>query len=125
VNPLDYSYFLLWTGDLCFVAGLVVMAMLSMSAATRIDAGTKVPMSFGFNGKPIWSAPRRYALLFAPVFAAGCGLFLTYMAHTTHIGILTQQALSLGTARVGMALAFVIAHIAHLWIALGWLGRQK
>jgi hypothetical protein len=125
VNPLDYSHFLLWTGDLCFVAGLILMAILSASAATRIAPGTKVPMSFGFTGKPIWSAQRRYALLFAPSFAAACGLFLTFMAHTTNTGDLTQQALSLGTARVGMALAFVIAHIAHLSIALGWLGRQK
>jgi hypothetical protein len=125
VNPLDYSHFLLWTGDLCFVAGLVLMAILSASAAKRIDPGTKVPMSFGFNGKPIWSASRRYALLFAPCFAAVCGLFLTYMAHTTNTGVLTKEALSLGTSRVGMALAFVVAHIAHLVIALGWLGRQK
>jgi hypothetical protein len=125
VNPLDYSYFLLWTGDLCFIAGLILMAMLSMSAATRIDAGTRVPMSFGFDGKPFWLAPRRYALLFAPCFAAGSGIFLTFMAHATMTGTLTAEALSLGTARVGMALAFVIAHIAHLMIALAWLDRQK
>jgi hypothetical protein len=125
VNPLDYSHFLLWTGDLCFVAGLILMAILSSAAGVRISPGTKVPMSFGFDGKPIWSAPRRYALLFAPAFAAACGLFLTFIAHTTHTGDLTAQALSLGTARVGMALAFVIAHIAHLAIALSWLGRHK
>lgn len=101
------------------------MAILSSSAGTKIKPGVKVPMSFGFDGKPIWSAPRRYALLFAPAFAATCGLFLTYMAHTTHTGDLTAQALSLGTSRVGMALAFVIAHIAHLAIALNWLKRQK
>jgi hypothetical protein len=125
VNPLDYSHFLLWTGDLCFVAGLILMAILSAAAGVRIDSGTKVPMSFGFDGKPVWSAPRRYALLFAPCFAAACGLFLTYVAHKTHNGDLTAQALSLGTARVGMALAFVIAHIAHLVIALNWLERRK
>jgi hypothetical protein len=125
VNPLDYSHFLLWTGDLCFVAGLILMAILSGAAGVRIAPDVKVPMSFGFDGKPVWSAPRRYALLFAPVFAAVCGLFLTFMAHTTHTGDLTAQALSLGTARVGMSLAFVIAHIAHLAIALNWLNRQK
>jgi hypothetical protein len=125
VNPLEYSHFLLWTGDLCFVAGLILMAILSASAAQKIGSGVKVPMSFGLDGKPIWSASRRYALLFAPCFAAGCGLFVTYMAHTTTTGILTQQALSLGTARVGMAAAFVVAHIAHLVIVIGWLDRQK
>lgn len=101
------------------------MAILSSAAGVRIKPDARVPMSFGLNGKPIWSAPRRFALLFAPGIAAGCGLFLTYMAHTTHSGDLTPQALSLGTSRVGMALAFVVAHIAHLMIALNWLGRQK
>jgi hypothetical protein len=125
VNPLDYSHFLLWTGDLCFVAGLILMAILSGAAAQKIGPGVKVPMQFGLNGKPMWSAPRRFGLLFAPVLAAGFGLFLTYMAHTTNTGDLTKQAVSLGTSRVGMALAFVVAHIAHLSIALHWLSRQK
>jgi FtsH-binding integral membrane protein len=125
VNPLDYSHFLLWTGDLCFVAGLILMAMVSAAAAQKIGRGVRVPMQFGLTGKPIWSAPRRFALLFAPALAAGFGLFLTFMAHTTDTGDLTKQALSLGTSRVGMALAFVVAHIAHLAIALNWLGRQK
>ena len=125
MNPLDYSHFLLWTGDLCFVAGLILMAVLSGIAAQKIAPGVKVPMQFGFDGKPIWSAPRRFALLFAPSLAAGFGLFLTYLAHTTDTGDLTKQALSLGTSRVGLALAFVVAHMAHLAIALNWLGRQK
>ena len=101
------------------------MAILSGAAARRIASRVKVPMQFGLDGKPMWSAPRRLALLFAPSLAAGFGLFLTYMAHTTNTGDLTKQALSLGTSRVGMALAFVVAHMAHLAIALNWLGRQK
>jgi cytochrome bd-type quinol oxidase subunit 2 len=125
VNPLDYSHFLLWTGDLCFVAGLILMAILSGAAAAKIGPGVKVPMQFDHKGRPIWSAPRRFALLFAPALAAGFGLFLTYMAYTTNSGNLTKQAVSLGTSRVGMALAFVIAHMAHLAIALNWLSRQK
>ncbi len=101
------------------------MAILSVVAAAKIAPGVKVPMQFGFNGKPTWFAPRRFALLFAPALAAGFGLFLTYMAHSTDNGNLTKQGVSLGTSRVGMALAFVVAHMAHLAIALGWLGRQK
>ena len=101
------------------------MAILSGVAAQKIGPGVKVPMQFGFDGKPLWSAPRRFGLLFAPVLAAVFGLFLTYMAYTTTTGDLTKQAVSLGTSRVGMALAFVLAHMAHLAIALNWLGRQK
>lgn len=101
------------------------MAVLSAVAAQKIGPGVKVPMQFGFDGKPMWLAPRRFGLLFAPALAAGFGLFLTYMAHTTDTGNLTKQAVSLGTSRVGMSLAFVVAHIAHLSIALHWLSRQK
>jgi hypothetical protein len=82
-------------------------------------------MQFGLTGRPIWTLPRRWALLFAPGLAAGFGLFLTIVAHTTHTGDLTQQAVSLGTSRAGMALAFVLAHMAHLAIALHWLNRRR
>jgi hypothetical protein len=125
VNPLDYSHFLLWTGDLCFVAGLILMAIMSAAAAAKIGPGVKVPMQFGLKGQPTWFAPRRFALLFAPALAAAFGLFLTYMAYSTTTEFLTKQALSIGTSRVGMALAFVVAHMVHLAIALNWLGRGK
>lgn len=101
------------------------MAIVSASAAQNIEAGVKVPMQFGFDGKPTWRAPRRFALLFAPALAAGFGLFLTFMAHRVPTGALTQEAVSLGVARVAMAFTFVAAHIIHLAIALRWLSRQK
>jgi hypothetical protein len=125
VNPLTYSQFLLWTGDLCFVAGLVLMAVLSAGAAKSIDPSTQVPMQFGRKGRPTWSAPRRFALLFAPVLAAICGLFLTYLAHHDTTDGLTRQALSLGLSRVAMALCFVVTHALHLAIVVHWLNRQK
>jgi hypothetical protein len=101
------------------------MAMLSAVTAAKIGPGVKVPMQFGFDGKPTWFAPRRFALLFAPVLAAGFGLFLTYMAHTVGTSLLTKEVVSLGTSRVIMALAFVFAHMVHLAIALSWLDRRK
>jgi hypothetical protein len=125
VDPFDFSHFLVWAGDICFVAGLILMAILSAAAAPAIGPGVKLPMQFGLDGKPVWSAPRRFGLLFAPALAAFFGLFLTYMAHRAHTGTLTQEALSLGTARVGMAATFVIAHLIHLSIALAWLDKQK
>jgi hypothetical protein len=125
VDPLDFSDFLLWAGDICFVAGLILMAILSAAAARDIGQGVKLPMQFGFDGKPTWSAPRRFGLLFAPGLAAFFGLFMTYMAHTRPENLLTQEVLSIGIARVAMALTFVLAHLLHLSIALAWLKRQK
>ena len=125
MDPLDYTHFLLWTGDVCFVAGLILMAILSASASKTMGPNTKLPMQFDLKGQPIWFASRRFGLLFAPALAAGFGLFLTAMAHRTQSGVLTQEALSIGVSRVGMAFAFVVAHILHLTIALAWLKRQK
>lgn len=125
MNPLDFSHFLLWTGDLCFVAGLILMTLISASAAAKIDPGAQVPMQFGLNGKPTWSAPRRFALLFAPALAAGFGLLLTFLAHRLPNEQLTKEAVSLGTSRVFMAFTFVLAHMVHLAFALKWLNKDK
>lgn len=125
MDPLDYSHFLLWTGDICFIAGLILMAILSAAAAQGMGVHKKLPMQFGIKGEPTWLASKRFGLLFAPTLAAAFGLFLTAMAHETKNGTLTQAALSIGVARVGMAFAFVVAHIIHLAIALAWLRRQK
>jgi hypothetical protein len=125
VNPLSFAQFLLWTGDVSYVAGLVLMAILSAGAGARIPARTAVPMQFGLTGRPTWSLRRRWALLFAPGLAAGFGLVLTIMAHATDTGDLTQAGVSLALTRAGMALAFVVAHAAHLAIALAWLARRK
>jgi hypothetical protein len=125
VNPLDFSHFLLWTGDLCFVAGLILMALISASVATKVDAGARIPMQFDQNGQPTWTAPRRFALLFAPALAAGFGLLLTFLAHRVPTGQLTKEAVSLGTARVFMAFTFVLAHLVHLAFAIKWLNKNK
>lgn len=124
MNPLDYTHFLLWTGDICFVAGIILMAILSASAAQAMGSKAKLPMQFGLKGEPIWFASRRFGLLFAPMLAALFGLFLTAVAHNAQSGVLTQEALSVGIARVAMAFAFVLAHIVHLAIALAWLKRN-
>ena len=125
MNPLDFSHFLLWTGDLCFVAGLTLMALISTTAAAKIDASARIPMQFDHKGQPIWTAPRRFALLFAPALAAAFGLLLTFLAHRVPTGQLTKEAVSLGTSRVFMAFTFVLAHLIHLAFAIRWLNKNK
>jgi hypothetical protein len=124
VNPLDLSHFLLWTGDLCFVAGLVLMALISATAAVRIDPDARVPMQFGPQGKPTWLASRRLALLFAPTCAAASGLLLTYLAHRVPDDAVTQATQSLAVVRALMAFIFVVVHMLHLAFALKWLNRD-
>ncbi|NJR20439.1 MAG: hypothetical protein HC777_02515 [Hyphomonadaceae bacterium] len=125
MDPLDYTHFLLWTGDICFIAGLILMAIVSASAGQAMGSHKSLPMQFGLKGQPTWFVSRRFGLLFAPTLAAAFGLLLTAIAHSHQAGVLTQAALSIGIARVAMAFAFVVAHIIHLTIALAWLKRQN
>jgi hypothetical protein len=125
VSALDFSYFFLWVGDLCFIAGLILMALISASAGLKIERGARVPMQFGIGGKPTWTAPRRLALLFAPSLAAGFGLLLAILAHQQAGVELSSQVMMMGSARVLMAFFFVVAHLLHLIFALKWLNRAR
>lgn len=125
MHPLNFSQFLLLSGDVCFLAGLVLMAVLSAAAGARIEPRAGVPMQFGLNGKPTWLLRRRWALLFAPALAAVSGVVLAGLAHLSDTGDLTQAMVTLALTRAGMALAFVVAHAAHLAIALKWLEGER
>jgi hypothetical protein len=124
VSPLDFSAFLLWVGDVSYVAGLVLMAILSAVAGKKIEPRTQVPMQWGVKGKPTWFLRRRWALLFAPMLAGSCGFVLTALAHWDVGGLVSQQTVNLSMIRTGMALAFVATHMIHLSMALAWLGKR-
>lgn len=124
VTPPDFLAYLLAVADVAFLGGLVLMALLSWSAAGHIGPDERVPMQWGLNGRPVWRASRRTALLFSPALAAGFGLLLTALSHLGPRE-LTQEAVTQAIARSGMALAFVVAHMVHLGIALSWLRRQR
>jgi hypothetical protein len=122
VSPLDFSAFLLWVGDIAYLAGLVLMALLSAAAGQKIPPRTPVPMQWGPGGKPTWYLRRRWALLFAPVTAGSCGLLLSALAHWD-VRDLSQSTVNLAVIRTSMALVFVIVHMIHLSLALRWLNK--
>ena len=100
------------------------MALLSGVAARHIGRRALVPMQFGLNGQPVWSVPRRFALLFAPCLAAVSGLVLTFLAHRDTSGMASAASAQLALIRAAMAFTFVVAHMVHLAIALRWLNRN-
>ncbi len=51
------------------ILAVIVMLAMSLLAARRIPAGTRVPMQWGLDGKPTWFAPRIVGLLVIPVVA--------------------------------------------------------
>lgn len=118
---LDLSEELLLAGDLAFFSSLFLLVFLSWGAAQEIAPEKKITMQWGFNGKPIWQANRRFGLMFTPVVASICGLILSFFAHFKPMGInpgLTIELLNISIIRVAMAVAFVFAHLIHLSVVI-------
>ncbi|KAF0115265.1 MAG: hypothetical protein FD163_503 [Hyphomonadaceae bacterium] len=114
---LDISRQLLEAGDVAFFAGIVIMAIISWSASQEIDANDKIAMQWNLKGKAIWRSNRRFGLLFAPIIAAITGIILSFLAHGGG-GSLSLELLNLSIIRVGVAIAFILAHILHLGLVL-------
>jgi hypothetical protein len=108
-------------GDAAFVCSLAVMAYLSASAARRIRPDERVPMQFDFTGKPTWRLSRQLGLMFAPVMAAAFGLLWTALAHWLPAGAAGQTV----APRLMIALAFVVAHGAHLHFAIRRIEQER
>lgn len=120
----DLAIFARQAGDLAFVAGLVLMAILSAAAAVRIERGARVPMQWDLKGRPLWHLGRRGAMMFSPAVAAVSGLVLTAVAHGER-ELAPDGALALGMVRAMMALVFVVAHAFHLSVALRTLESRR
>lgn len=114
---LDITRQLLEAGDVAFFAGLVIMTIISWSAGQEILANDKITMQWNLKGKATWRATRRFGLLFSPIIAAITGLILSFLAHGGGDS-LSLELLNLSIIRVGVAIAFILAHILHLGLAL-------
>jgi hypothetical protein len=49
---------------------LAAMVLVALRANRRLAHKTNLPMNFGLDGRPGWSAPRHVALAFMPALAA-------------------------------------------------------
>jgi hypothetical protein len=123
VTPGHFSDFLLDAGTVSWLAGLVLMAVLSATAGQSIPRGLRVPMQWAQDGRPVWTLRRRWALLWAPACAAVFGLVLTVLAYWKAVP-LTQASVNLAVARAAMAVLFVFVHILHLGMVLRWLKNR-
>nr|WP_312053858.1 hypothetical protein [Brevundimonas diminuta] len=104
---------------LAFVA---VLAAMSWRAARGLPRETRLPMQWGFDGRPIWRAPRDVAFSFTPVLAT---LTLLPTAMVSLLGPLeSADARRYLGVLIVMGLAWVGAHALHLRLVRGWLARQ-
>ncbi|MNS64565.1 hypothetical protein D3C72_976990 [compost metagenome] len=99
---------------LFFVAGL---AGMSWRAARGLAREQRLPMQWGFDGRPVWSAPRDLALAFTPVLAA---LTLMPTALLSLMGPSRQGADLFFDVLIGMGLVWIGAHALHLWLVRRW-----
>ncbi|WP_148213357.1 hypothetical protein [Rhodospirillum centenum] len=85
------------------------MSLLSFRADRRLDPAELLPMQWGLDGQPTWSAPRRVALFFTPTLAA---LILTSLLWIT--GAVGDSVLGAVPLLAIVCFAFVAAHLLHL-----------
>lgn len=95
-----------------------VLWLMSRRAAKGLPRETRLPMQWGFDGRPTWRAPRDVALALTPVLAT---LTLISTALASLLGVLesAETRLYFGVLIV-MGLAWVGAHALHLWLVARW-----
>jgi hypothetical protein len=93
-------------------AGTVaVLIALSAVAALLFPKGAKVPMQWGINGNPTWTAPVGIAVAFTPMIAA--------VVFAVTLGLSYGKAQSpIDRILALQVVVFVLAHIGHLYFAL-------
>ena len=100
---------------LAFVA---VLAAMSWRVGRGVPRRMRLPMQWGFDGRPIWRAPRDAALSFTPVLAA---LTLLPTAMAGLLGPLeSADARRYLGVLIVMGLAWVGAHALHLRLVARW-----
>lgn len=89
-------------------ATFAAMLILSAVAAFAAPRGARLPMQWGVNGKPTWTAATPIAVLFTPTVAA------IVLAPLVVFG----DSPAMRTVLPAIAMLFLVIHAAHLYFAL-------
>jgi hypothetical protein len=114
--------FLLYAGDALWIIALSIMAGASRQAWDRMDADTRVPMSFHPDGTPGYRARRVVALGALPAAAFATGLFL--FVRDRPVGMTGDLVLILFGVRATFAALFLLAHLRWLKAAMAQLQAE-
>lgn len=98
-----------------YLTALILLALVAASliAWLILPKADRLPMNWGLSGRPTWTAPRVMALTFTPALALV----------TTGVILLIAPG-DVGFAAV-VALAFLAAHLVHLWLIRRQLGGDR
>lgn len=98
-------------GDVFCLAAVLLMIALSWRANRQLHGVDRLPMQWGFDGKPTWFAPRRIALAFSPVLAT---VVLLLLSLTNHAVLPQDKGAPGAIAQVICASVLAAVHIYHL-----------
>lgn len=101
-------------GDMASLAALIFMIWTSLRAGRRLPDHARIPMQWGLDGKPTWTAPRAVGLWFTPVLG---GLILGFVAALLWLGAPTTDATRPDAAvfvQLLVAASLAGAHFLHL-----------
>jgi hypothetical protein len=89
-------------------AAVILLWLVSLLANRHFSDFPELPMQFGFDGKPTWTAPRVAALCFTPSLATAILPMLT----------LTTGGSTTRTGPIAMIVAgsFLVVHALHLML---------
>jgi hypothetical protein len=113
---------LLYVGDALWIIALSIMASAARQAWARMDADTRVPMSFRADGTPGYRARRAVALWALPATAFAVGLLL--FVRDRAVGMSGDFVLILFGVRATFAALFPLAYLRWLKAAMAQLQAE-
>jgi hypothetical protein len=98
------------------LVGATFAAMLAISGIAWMifPKGARVPMQWGLDGKPTWTAPKPIGVLFSPILSL---LVLSFASASD-----PQKVTSILPMIAG---AFLVAHVLHLALAQWHFNANK
>jgi len=98
---------------------VVVAAGLSVVADGRLKEHPRLPMQWGFDGRPTWFASRRVALAITPLLS-GIGFMVVTVIRLTAPEPEAADAARLTELQFGLGALGLGVQAVYLWMARRW-----
>ena len=108
--------FIVYLGAL---GGVLLLGLMSLRAGRGLSPKVRLPMQWGFDGKPTWFARRNLALGMTPLVGVVCLLPYPVIGHLASAGWSRLLLLEVITT-----LMLVMAHAAHIHFARRHIERE-
>ncbi len=111
--------------NLGLLAAYTIVAFgLSVMADQRLKDRSRLPMQWGFDGRPTWSAPRRVALALTPLLG-GIGFLLITSIRLVQPETTAEDETRLGELQLGLAGLGLAVQAGYLWLVGRWAEKNR